>query len=219
MRFLTPQIHCSAWKDVHQKTNSLNCAFPFDFLCHQDNNKVWLNNFSMGTWQTTQVYAISPFPIINEAHQTLCFFISFVCSLGNQWFSTPCIVFHSMSKCTTFSKHEHGLSITIGHTVFKKCHGFWVVLWDTISFNQPSCQLPLCVHVSLCHKNLQFIHTTCPYNSIVCHLFLVECFECFECFCSEKKEKKRRSQREKKEEKRVKKGFFMTNNKDFLLEE
>ena len=61
MRFLTPQIHCSAWKDVHQNTNSLKRAFPYDFLCHQDNNKVWLNNFSMGTRQTTQVYAISPF--------------------------------------------------------------------------------------------------------------------------------------------------------------
>ncbi len=33
LRFLTPQIHCSAWKDVHQKTNSLNRQFTFDSPC------------------------------------------------------------------------------------------------------------------------------------------------------------------------------------------
>ena len=162
----------------------------------------------MGTRQTTQVYAISPFPIINEAHQTLCFFISFVCSLGKQWFSTPCIAFHSTSKRTTFGKHEHGISITIGHTVFKKRHGFWVVLRDTKTFHQPSCQLSLCVHVSLCHKNLQFIHATCPYRFRAYHLCVVECFECFGVFEARKKRKRGEVKEKRKKKNESRKVFY-----------
>ena len=161
----------------------------------------WRDQFSTRTRQTLQSDFFFPFPIFDELHQTLCFFVSFVCSLKNQWFSTLRIVFHPTTMSTIFCKHKHGVSITNCYTVFKKRHSFWVVLRDTISFHQPNCQLSLCVNVSLCHLNSLSLCTRGFHVFLVCHFCA---FWVFCCFWSEKREKKGRSQREKKKrEKRV----------------
>ena len=37
----------------------------------------------IGIRQTVQIDVLFPFPIVDEPHQTKCFMVSFVCSLGN----------------------------------------------------------------------------------------------------------------------------------------
>ena len=189
-------------------------------ICSVSNVKKCSSSYLMNTRQT-QIDALFLFPFVDEFHQTQCFFVSFISSPGNQWFSTLCILFNSTSKCTTFGKHEHGISITKGHTVFKKRHGFWVVLRDTISFHQPNCQRSLCVHFSSCHKNPLSLCIWCFYVFLVRHLcgfWVLWLFWVFCCFWSEKKRKKRRSQREKKKrEKRVVFVFCVFGLLEWLL--